>query len=663
MLIVHLKSSRISGTARVWFLSVALAVFSVVALLAVAPSPAPPLGGVRVAWWMLAAGFALAELLVLHVRVGRDTRSFSLSEVPLIIGLVFAPPAVVALAQTLGLIAVLALRRETVVRGAFQVALRATTTVVAALVLTSIVGFAGAAWPAVWLGAFAATLAADVVDGVVSNAAVAVSENTRIRLDRIVGVGTALTFAKTATALAAVMVLIQYPPGLVLVAIPAVGILFAGRAYVDVQHKHEDAVLLQAASRVAQRSLHPDEMLPRLLGHVRQMFHADIAELVLPDDVPNQHLVSRVGPAETVSTLTPTALDPTRGVWARVAAERDGVLLDRPIPNAQLAEHFASIGITDAIVAPVSTEDGRVGVLMVANRVGGFSTFRAEDLDLLEGLAGEIGVTIANARVMQRVEDALARETETNKLKDDFLATISHELRSPLTSIQGYVKTMLGAGGAMSEKEREEFLVGADRAGERLRSLIEDLLFTSRVESSVASSQSGPVGLAGLVERVVQDRVEHVAPNRIVLRFPPSVQPVWTSEEDVRRIVSNLLDNALKYSPPETSVTVSAQTDGDGVRVSIRDCGPGIPEPERERIFDRFYQLDRGLTRSNGGVGLGLHICRRTAESLGGRVWLERSDESGSVFCLWLPVGDVLSMSDFDGRSARAGTFVGQSSR
>jgi signal transduction histidine kinase len=665
VLLADLKSlrPRIGGVTRVWCFTAALAAVTTVVVLSVTRSMSHPLGGVRVSWWTLAVGSALAELLVLHVRIGRDARALSLSELPLVIGLAFSSPAAIVLAQALGLGVVVAMRRERPVRAAFQVALRAATTLAAVFVFASVVGAAGSSWPAIWLAVFAATIVADVAGAVLSNAAIALAESTRMRFEQIAGLGTALTLAKTAAALVAVMLLVQYPFALVLVVVPAAALVFAGRAYVDMQRKNEDLILLRGATRVAQRSLHPEDMLPQLLEHVRAVLHAGIAELVIPDDVPNQHLVSRVGPGDAVAILTPTSLDPTSGVWARVTAEREGVLLDRPIANAQLADHFGALGIADAIVSPVASEDGRVGVLMVANRVGGFSTFGRADLDLLDAIADEIGITIGNARVMQRVEEALARETETNKLKDDFLATISHELRSPLTSMQGYVKTMLGAGAGMSEKEREEFLAGADRAGERLRSLIEDLLFTSRVEATVASSRPGPVGLAGLVERVVEDRAEHVAPNRIVLRFPPSVPPVWTSEEGVRRIASNLLDNALKYSPADTSVTVSAQTDGDGVLISFHDRGPGIPEGERERIFERFYQVDRGLTRSNGGVGLGLHICRRTAESLGGRVWLDRSDESGSVFCLWLPSGGIVSVDDLDERrTGRIGAFVGQAS-
>jgi signal transduction histidine kinase len=655
-MLAHLKSPRprISGAVRVWCLTGVLVALSLAALLMAADSMAPPLGGIQVPWWMLAAGFAVTEAFVLDVSSARNERWLTLSEVPLVIGLVFSTPATIVAAQALGVAVVLVFyRREKPLRCAFNVAQRAAATLVAIFVFVPIVHVAGSTWPIIWLAAFAATLSADIVSGFLTSAAIALSEGVRMRFEYILGIGLALTFAKTGLALTVVMVMTEYPAGLVVVAIPVAAAFLAGRAHVEVRHERDDMAKLQRATGLAQRSLHPDQMLPLLLEHLRDMFHADIAELVLPDLKAKDHLASRMGPGEAVAILTPIDLDPTQGVWARVVAEGEGVLLARPIRNPLLAEHFSSLGINDAIVAPVSSEDGPAGILTIANRVGDFSTFGAQDLQLLEALAKHIGVTIRNSRLTLRLEDALEREAETNKLKDDFLATISHELRSPLTSMHGYVKTMRTAGDEMSEKEREEFLGAADRAGERLHSLIEDLLFTSRVETPAPVDRLGPVGLAGLVGRVVEDRLEHLETGRIVLRFPPSQPPVWTNEGDVQRIVSNLLDNALKFSPADTPVTVSADTDGAGVRVSFRNLGAEIPESERERIFDRFYQIDHGLTRSNGGIGLGLHICRRTAESLGGRVWLNESDDSGSVFCLWLPARDVESL---DGRDRRRGT-------
>ena len=655
-MLAHLRSSRprISGAVRVWCLTGVLVVTASALLLMTADSIPAPLGRIHVPWWMLAAGFAVTEVFVLDVGRSGNERWVSLSEVPLVIGLVFSTPATIVAAQALGVGVVLVLyRRQNPLRCAFNVAQRATTTLVAVFVFVPIIQLAGSTWPIVWLAAFAATLSADLVGGILTNAANALSDSARMRFDHVVGMGTALTFAKTGLALVAVMVMTQYPAGLVVVAIPVAAAFLAGRAHVKVRRERDDMVLLQRATGLAQRSLHPDEMLPLLLQHLRDMFHADIAELVLPDQKAKDHLASRVGPGGAVAILEPIDLDPTQGVWARVTAEGEGVLLARPIHNPLLAEHFNSLGIHDAIVVPVSYEDGPPAILSVANRIGDLTTFGSDDLHLLEALAKHIGVTIRNSRLTLRLEEALEREAETNKLKEDFLATISHELRSPLTSMHGYVKTMRDAGDGMTEKEREEFLAAADRAGERLHSLIEDLLFTS-VETPVSSDRLSPVGLAGLVGRVVEDRLEQLEPGRIVLRFPPSQPPVWTNEGETKRIVSNLLDNALKYSPADTPVTISAETDGAGVRVSFHNLGDKIPESERERIFDRFYQIEHGLTRSNGGIGLGLHICRRTAESLGGRVWLNESDESGSVFCVWLPSRDVESNDGHDGRRGRA---------
>jgi signal transduction histidine kinase len=656
-MLARLRSSRpqISGAVRVWCLTGVLVAISSALLLMTADSMPAPLGRIHVPWWVLAAGFAVTEVFVLDVGRSGNERWLSFSEVPLVIGLVFSTPATIVAAQVLGVGAVLALyRRQKPLRCAFSVAQRATTTLVAVFVFVPIIQVAGSTWPIIWLAAFAAALSADLLGGILTNAAIALSESARMRFDHVVGMETALTFARTGLALVVVMVMTQYPAGLFVVAIPVAAVFLAGRAHLKVRRERDDMVLLQRATGLAQRSLHPDEMLPLLLQHLRDTFHADIAELVLPDQKAKDHLASRVGPGETVAILTPIDLDPTQGVWARVTAEGEGVLLARPISNPLLAEHFSSLGINDAIVAPVGCEDGPPGILTIANRIGDLTTFGNEDLHVLEALAKHIGVTIRNSRLTLRLEEALEREAETNQLKEDFLATISHELRSPLTSMHGYVKTMRAAGDGMTEKEREEFLAAADRAGERLHSLIEDLLFESRVETPVSSDRLSPVGLAGLVGRVVEDRLEQLEPGRIVLRFPPSQPPVWTNEGEAKRIVSNLLDNALKYSPADTPVTVSAETDGAGVRVSFHNLGAEIPESERERIFDRFYQIEHGLTRSNGGIGLGLHICRRTADSLGGRVWLNESDDSGSVFCLWLPARDVESDDGRDGRRGRA---------
>ena len=173
-----------------------------------------------------------------------------------------------------------------------------------------IVHVAESTWPIIWLAGFAATLSADIVAGILTNVAIAFSEGMRMRFEHVLGIGLALTFAKTGLALTVVMVMTEYPAGLVVVAIPVAAAFLAGRAHVEVRRERDDMVKLQRATGLAQRSLHPDELLPLLLEHLREMFHADIAELVLPDEKAKDHLASRMGQGEPLrssrrSTSTP----------------------------------------------------------------------------------------------------------------------------------------------------------------------------------------------------------------------------------------------------------------------------------------------------------------------------------------------------------------------
>ena len=630
--------ARANGSRRVWGLNIGLFA-ATTALLWIIGGRAAPLEGPRIPWVVLALAFGVAEVFVMHVRIAKHAHSFSLSEIPLVVGLVFFAPTHLVLAQAVGVGLALAIhRRQTPLRLAFNVGQRSVTTLIAIGAFGLVVDAGGPSWPVVCVAAFVAMLVADILAAILINVAIALSEGTRVVFDQVVGMGTALTFANTALALVTVMMLSLHPATVILVAVPAAATYLAGKAYADVQRKHDNLALLQRSTALAQGSLDIHEMLPPLLDHAREMFHADVAELLLWAELGGvESLSSRIGPGDQRSVMQPVTLEPTEGVWARVSAEHEGILLSRPIRNRRLADYFAGRGIHDVIVVPVLSDDEIVGTLMVANRLGDFSTFDAEDLGLLETVANHVGVAIRNSRLVRRLEEALAHETEMSRLKDDFVATISHELRTPLTNVQGYIKTLLRGDIAVPAKEQREFLEHADRHAERLKHLIEDLLFASRVESSGAAGWTS-VGIAGLVERVVEDRALELDPGRIVLSFPGHLPPIRSREEDVYRVIGNLIDNALKYSPPESTVAVRGRIDGAGVRISVHDRGQGIAPEERERIFERFYQVDQSLTRRVGGAGMGLYICRKAAEGLGGRVWLQRSDPTGSVFSVWLPL-------------------------
>ena len=636
----RLRVSPRSHAADVWILATALFAVSVALWLGVRGEEPPFAGGPTLPLWVLAVSFGVAEVFVMHIRIARHAQTFSLAEIPLVFGLAFATPGGLVLAQTVGVAIALAVhRRQKPLRLTFNVAQRACTTLLAVVFVAVSRGVLPEGWPSLWVAFFGATLLADVVGGMLINVAIGLSDDKMKLFDQVIGLGTSLTVANTALGIVGVMVFLQHPAAILLVVAPAATTYLAGKAFTDLQRKHDDLLQLQRATGLAQTSLEREDMVPVLLHHMREMFNADIAEMVLwPQGRDQPPVRCQVGPGDEEIAFEPVPLDPTEGVWARVVSERESVLLSRPIRNEALRRFFGDRRIRDAIVAPVSSDDQLLGILTVADRLDDFSTFDQDDLELFQTLANHVGVAIRNSLLLERLERALARETEMNRLKDEFVGTVSHELRTPLTTVQGFVKTLLRRDVHFTPAEQEEFLMAADRHSERLKRLIEDLLFASRVESDESLSRpTQMIGLAGLIIRAVEDQAPDDGQERVDVVISDKVPPVMGVEEDVYRIVRNLIDNALKYSPTNERVTVSVGVDADDVVIRVRDRGSGIDPYQRDRIFDRFYQVDQSATRQVGGVGMGLYICQRAAERLGARIWLERSDASGSVFAVRLP--------------------------
>ncbi len=246
-------------------------------------------------------------------------------------------------------------------------------------------------------------------------------------------------------------------------------------------------------------------------------------------------------------------------------------------------------------------------------------------------------LALENARLAQELQRSLEQEQELNRMKDDFVAMVSHELRTPLTSIQGYIKTLRQLSSDLPPDQREAFLEAADRQGDRLRRLIEQLLVVGRLESHVEPLAVTPISIDRLTTNVVDELRMGTGGHVFDVRIDPNLPRIRSDEGKVHQILSNLAENALKYTPPDTCVGIAADPAVGGIILSVTDQGEGIPEEHRERIFERFYQVDGSATRRVGGTGLGLYICVKMAETLGGRLWLARSDDHGSVFSLFLP--------------------------
>jgi signal transduction histidine kinase len=606
---------------------------------------------VQVPWWALTALFCLGEILVVHVQFRRNAYSFSLSEIPLVIGLFASSPSELVMALVFGsAISLIIHRRQSLLKLMFNLSHFALEACLALLIFHAF-GPQGPFDPMTWLAAFVTTFGVALVADFAVGGAISLNEG-RMELQSIIQglpFGKVVAATNTSIGLIGVMVLWDNAQAAWLLAVPAAILFFAYRIYTSQREQHERMEFLYESTHLLNRSLKMEASLPALLSQARNMFRAEIAEILLFAPEGEAMLRTRLGPGEASEILVPIRLDPTEGVWARIAAEGQSLLFTRPIAPERLRRHFAEQGIRDAMVSPLRGTDGIVGMIMVGNRLGDVSTFDPNDLKLFEALANHASVSLENARLVQRLEESLIHMTEMNRMKDDFVATVSHELRTPLTSIQGSVKTLLQTDLHFEESDRQTLLEVVDRQGERLRQLIEDLLVAARIESAQIQPVISPVSLGGLAKQVVEGLGSRAATHRFVYDTSTDPGAVQTDERRAYQILSNLVDNALKYSAPDTTITVRVRGVPGGAEIAVQDEGHGIPDEQQEHIFDRFYQVDQTSTRAVGGTGLGLYICRKLADVIGAKIGLERSDATGSVFTLWIPATpppDALRASD-----------------
>jgi signal transduction histidine kinase len=257
-----------------------------------------------------------------------------------------------------------------------------------------------------------------------------------------------------------------------------------------------------------------------------------------------------------------------------------------------------------------------------------------------------------------KLQEAYDRLKELDRLKSNFLATVSHELRTPLTSIIGYSEMLAeGIAGDMTA-EQKDFVRTIHEKGEQLLELISGLLDLSKLESGTLAMRRVDVSVEALVADVVQT-VSPTARKRgvnLVSDVEPALPKLWADPARLRQVILNLVDNALKFTPPGGTVLIGARAttidvsppDDDGgivllrskqtaVELRVADTGIGIPDAEKSKVFDAFYQVDNSSTRQVGGTGLGLSIVKRLVEGHDGRIAIQDNKPSGAVFLVTVP--------------------------
>jgi two-component system, NarL family, sensor histidine kinase BarA len=259
----------------------------------------------------------------------------------------------------------------------------------------------------------------------------------------------------------------------------------------------------------------------------------------------------------------------------------------------------------------------------------------------------------------QKLQVAYDRLKELDRLKSNFLATVSHELRTPLTSIIGYSEMLVeGLAGQLTAEQRDFVQTIRDK-GDQLLALIKGLLDLSKLESGTMSLRKNNVDVAALVKDVVSTMAPTARKKEVELAFEveKGLPQIWADAERLRQVLLNLTENAIKFTPVSGSVRLTAKLTGmdastggeaggmvllgarrTAVEIGVADTGIGIPEAERSRVFDAFYQVDSSSTREAGGTGLGLSIVKRLVDGHDGSVRIQSNQPRGTLFLVTIPV-------------------------
>ncbi len=368
------------------------------------------------------------------------------------------------------------------------------------------------------------------------------------------------------------------------------------------QHQYErDRALVNGLAPVLQTSLDLGEVVPAAASHLVDGLNLAGLSLSVPAEDRDRQLFAW-------GTRPDPATMPTIAV----------------APQLEPGQTFA-VGLT------------RGGRALGTLRIVAGTTLAHDDLLALTTASELLGSTLANAESYSHQQDLVERMRSVDELKTVFLATASHELRTPVTAIVGFTTLLLKNWDGMQPTSGRALVERTLANGRRLDALIEQLLDFSRLERGLPPTGDEPLDLAAAVGHILSAQPELTATHQLVTDLPPGCM-VRGSQSAVERIVTNLVGNAAKYAPPRTRIWVSVAAVGDLARLTVDDEGPGVAPEDRERVFSRFYRGHGEPVTKTRGAGIGLAIVAEYAATMSGTVAVEVAPSGGARFVVSFPI-------------------------
>jgi signal transduction histidine kinase len=395
--------------------------------------------------------------------------------------------------------------------------------------------------------------------------------------------------------------------------------------------------VLEAANRCARAlgsSLEMEQAFGAFIREVRGLVPFERTAIVLVEN-DSARTIATAGRGAT-EVFPPGSVGPVHGsVLERVL---DGeVVVRRELADDEFPEdrQLVALGLHSELIAPLVLGARPIGMVSLSREAS--DAFADEEVELIALLGRLAATAVQNIRSYEAERQTVEELRRLSALRADFVSLVSHELRSPMAAVIGAARTLHDRWRTMSSGQREAFLALIADETNRLAALIGDVLDTSRIEAGTFSFTFSDVDLTRLVEDAVATAA--VGQDEVVVRARVlgALPPVRGDRERLRQVLTNLIDNAVKYSPLHDEVEVEARPENGVVRISVRDRGPGIPVDQQRLIFEKFGRAD--VPGSKPGTGLGLFIARSIAEAHGGKLEVSSRPDAGSTFTLTLPVG------------------------
>jgi len=397
------------------------------------------------------------------------------------------------------------------------------------------------------------------------------------------------------------------------------------------------ADLLDAASRCARAlgsSLEIEESFAAFIRELRGLVPFDRTAIVLADDGVARVIAAAGTGAETV--FPPGTRRPVTGSLLEEVIRSARTVYRKDMANQQHAEEqeFLELGLRCRIAAPLIVGAKPVGMIALVRTEP--DSFNEDEIELVSLLGRFLGSAVQNMRAYEAERATVEELRRLSALRADFVSLVSHELRSPMAAVIGSAKTLHQRWRELTPEQRESFLALIEHETNRLAELVGDVLDTSRIESGSFTYTFGEVDLGELVQESAAAAESGQDEVRIRAEVRRPLPLVRGDRERLRQVITNLIDNAVKYSPADAEVEIDAYAENGRISVEVRDRGPGVAPEHQTLIFEKFGRVSGDHAKP--GTGLGLFIARSIAQAHGGTLEIHSGPEHGSTFALVIPV-------------------------